>query len=73
MPAKSVQNIHHELLRLLILGFPFVTKNSHQDQIDIAPITPNVRSLATLLHKSTSTIRAYAAHIGLIHSKPDFM
>src|SRR5690348_6974730 len=54
-------------------GFPFVSKHSHQNQVDMAAIAPNLRSLAALLHKSTCTVGANRPFIRRVHTQPDFM
>lgn len=54
-------------------GFPFVSKHSHQNQVDMAAIAPNLGSLAALFHKSTCAVGAHRPLIRRIYTQPHFV
>jgi hypothetical protein len=54
-------------------GFPFVSKHSHQNQVDTAAIAPNLGPLAALFHKSTCTVGAHRPLIRRMYTQPYFV
>jgi hypothetical protein len=70
---RETELSRRKLLLLPEQGFPFVSKHSHQNQIDMASIAPNLGSLATLFHKSTCTVGAHCPLIRRIHTNPHFV